>query len=275
MNTPNSQLSRTFFKLMIFGAALLLITNHSCTKDKWPEGGDPEQFTYLTGELAPFSYSDSGKLVGASVELLEAMFEGMELTIDRSVIELTDWNSAYQQTLENPGTVLFSAAKSAGQTELFKWVGPIATQTEIALYLPNTSVSILNVTDLNNYFTGVVGSYSSIDLLMKMGIYRANIIIYNSLDELYQALVVDREIQCISVPESDHLLMLKKPGYSSATFAAPYRIHSDELYYAFNPGIPDETVKAFQDQLSRLKSETGESGITRYKEILRRYNILP
>jgi polar amino acid transport system substrate-binding protein len=251
----------------------MLFSLIQCSKDKYPENGNPEEFKYFTEENPPFNYSENGSMTGASVEILESLFTGLELSIDRSVVESGEWASAYDKVLSTPNTMLFSMVKTMERTPLFKWVGPIAAHTEIIVSLVTSGVQIKEITDLNNYFVGVVDGYSSIDLLMSHGIYRANIIIYNTLSDLYKALVVDHEIQCISTSLSGHNLMVKDLGYSAGDFSTPYTVRTDDLYFAFNIDTADEMIVDFQNQLTKLKTTLSAEGTTEYAKILKKYNL--
>jgi polar amino acid transport system substrate-binding protein len=271
-NLPKSRITPLSFLIppVLLMAAVLLT---QCKKDKWLENGDPEQFTYLTEEYAPFNYTENGTLTGASVDILEKIFEGLELPLTRSAVTSQDWTTAYDATLSNTGTVLFSTVKNSTRTNLFKWAGPIATQSEAILWRPGSGVTIQEITDLNNYFTGVVAGYSSIDLLMEHGVYRTNIVVYNTAEELYTALLSDHEVQCICFTDIGHNRLIQTGAYSKTDFAVPYPFHTDELFFAFNKNIPDETVAAFQEQLANLKTVELADGKTEYEKILSKYYI--
>jgi polar amino acid transport system substrate-binding protein len=251
--------------------ALLLI---QCKKDKLPVNGDPEKFTYFTEEYAPWNYSENGLLQGVSVDLLEGIFTRLGLPLDRSVIEISDWVPAYEATLKEPNHMLFTTAKTPERKDLFKWVGPIAPHTEIVFALAGSGNKINELTDLNNFFTGVVADYPSLDLLMDKGILRANLVIYDNLNELYEALVVNREVQFMATSVANHNLLIQALGYTSQDFGTPYTFYSTELYYAFNIETADAMIADFQNQLNLLKSEKAADGSSEYEKIMNRYTII-
>jgi polar amino acid transport system substrate-binding protein len=250
------------------------LTLTQCNKDKLPVNGDPEEFTYLTEAYPPFNYSENGQMQGVSVDILDGIFKKLNLSIDRTAIDISQWDTAYKTTLKTPKTMLFSMVRSTERESLFKWVGPIAPHSEIVISLAKSGVHLIEITDLNNYFTGVVDGYSSIDLLMNRGVLRANIIVYNNLAELYKALVVNMEVQCISTSQAGHDLIIQALGYDKEDFATPLPIHTDQLYFAFNIETADEMINSFQDQFNQLKTVmTGESS-SEYEKILNRYSII-
>jgi polar amino acid transport system substrate-binding protein len=263
---------RSYSLWVIFLASLLLIAR--CRKDGLPLNDDPERFRYLTETYPPFNYSENGQLNGVSVDILDALFGNLNLSVDRQAIELSDWGSSYEMVLDSPGTMLFSTVKTVERTPLFKWVGPIAPHTDVAITLKSTGYALKEVADLNNYFTGVIDGYSSINTLMKHGVQRTNIVIYNDIEELYKALVVNREVQFISYSEWGHNLVIQALGYPAADFAPNFKIHSDELYYAFNIETTDRVITGFQQKLDELKSQKSTDGSSEYEKILNRYSLI-
>jgi len=245
-----------------------------CKKDNLPVNGDPEKFTYLTEDFAPFNYSENGSANGVSVDILENIFKNLDLSIDRSAITVSNWASAYETTLKQPNTMLFSTVKTPERAGLFKWVGPIAPHSEIVVSLKTSGVQIREITDLNNYFTGVVEGYSSIDVLLAKGVLRPNIIVYSNMTELYKALVENMEVQCISTQLAGHNLIIQALGYTAGDFSLPYTVRTDELFFAFNIETADELITKFQEQLALLKSEKAADGSSEYEKILNRYNLI-
>lgn len=260
--------------LVLFSVLLslpLILTQ--CNKDKLPVNGDPEKFNYLTEDYPPFNYAENGLANGVSVDILDGIFGKLNLSVDRTAIKVANWADSYETVLKTPGTMLFSMVKDAERTPLFKWVGPIAPHTDVVITLKNSGVQIKEVTDLNNYFTGVVDGYSSINTLMDLGVLRPNIVVYSSLAELYKALE-NQEVQCIAYSEAGHGLMIQSLGYTTGDFAALFPIHTSELYYAFNIETADEMIADFQDQLNTMKSDRATDGSSTYEKILNRYNII-
>jgi len=245
-----------------------------CKKDPLPVNGDPEKFTYLTEDYPPFNYLENGIPNGVSVDILEDLFSRLNLSINRSAITVGEWATAYETVLNTPETMLFSAVKTAERDTLFKWVGPIAPHSEVALALASSEIVLKQVSDINNYFIGVVKDYSSIDMLLDQGIYRTNIVIYDSPAELYKALVESMEVQLISYSKAGHALMVQALNYSPASFSLPYTIHTDELYYAFNRETDDAMIADFQSHLDKLKTDKSADGSSVYEKILNQYSVI-
>lgn len=244
-----------------------------CRNDVVPAGADPMKFTYLTEDYPPFNYSENGLANGVSVDILENLFKTGGLSIDRSVIQVQPWAPSYEKVLKTTNTMLFSMVRTPERESLFKWVGPIAPHTEIVISLKTSDVQIKDLADLNDYFTGVVDGYSSLNTLMNGGVMRVNIVIYANLAEMYKALL-NREVQCISTSQAGHNLIIQALGYSPGDFGPSFTVHTDELYYAFNIETTDEIITDFQGHLDALKSEKASDGTSEYEKILTRYSLI-
>jgi ABC-type amino acid transport substrate-binding protein len=258
--------------LPLFLAAMTVMFTQ-CAKDKLPVNGDPEKFSYLTEEYHPFNYSENGAATGASVEILDSLFARLELKINRTAVSVTDWKTAYDKVLSTPNTMLFSMVRTKANESLFKWVGPIASDDEVAVCLASSGNTVTGATDLNNYFTGAVDKYDNVDKLLNHGVLRANVIIYDNDEELYKALTDNREVQFIFTRKPEHKKAILTLGYATSVFAQPFGIHSESLYYAFNIETADEMISRFQEQLTLFKSQTAPDGSSIYSKILSRYNF--
>lgn len=245
-----------------------------CRKDRYPVNGDPNQFTYFSEEYPPFNYLSDGIASGVSVDILEDLFQRLNLSLDRSSVEVSLWAPAYEMVLDTPGTMLFSMVRTDAREELFKWVGPIAPHTDVLISMAGSGNEITEITDLNNYFTGVVEGFSSLDLLLNHGVLRSNIVIYDDMKALYKALRDTREVKYIATGAAAHQLIIESLGYPESDFRAPFIIRTDELYYAFNKETAEEMITDFQNALNLLKMDKAEDGSSIYEKILNRYQVV-
>lgn len=258
---------------LFLSLVILPVIFTQCNKDEFPVNGDPSKFAYLTEEYPPFNYTENGKLTGASVEILDSLLLRLEAGIDHTAVTVSDWETAYQKVLNTPGTMLFSMVKTNENESLFKWIGPVASDNEVAIPLSKSGYTVSVATDLNDYFIGLVDEYNNVEKLMSRGILRTNIIIYDSEDELYKALTGNHEIQFIYTSDARHKRAMTSLGYTAETFGFPFGVHSDYRYYAFNIDTADEMINRFKDQLTLLKSSTTSDGTNTYSKILSRYNL--
>jgi len=116
-------------RLAIVFLGIMLMTFVACKKDDDNRNAELisqiEAFTYLTEHYPPLNYKEEGKLYGVSVDVLDALFEKMNVQLSRDNISLTPWSEAYQQTLAVENRMLFSTARVPERELLFKCVAPL------------------------------------------------------------------------------------------------------------------------------------------------------
>jgi polar amino acid transport system substrate-binding protein len=78
------------------------------------------QLNYLTEEWAPFNYQKGGVPAGISVEILEAVFDTMEVNRTRADVRIVPLSEGFRQAQGNTGTVLFSIVRSPEREPLYK-----------------------------------------------------------------------------------------------------------------------------------------------------------
>ena len=126
-----------------------------------------EKLTILTENLPPLNYVENGKLVGSSVEIVEEILK--RLGSDEP-IQVYPWARAYKMALEEKNVILFGMTYTEDRSNLFKWVGPLATKTDILLARKDTPMSINRLEDAKN--VGRIGTLRDDvrgKLLEKMG----------------------------------------------------------------------------------------------------------
>jgi hypothetical protein len=87
----------------------------ACKKDNDPNTeliNQIRSITYITEHYPPLNYEQEGELHGVSVDILEALFGKMNVNLSRKDIILKNWSDAYQQTLNEEHTMLFSKQTS-------------------------------------------------------------------------------------------------------------------------------------------------------------------
>ena len=80
--------------------------------------------TLLTEENPPFNFTEEGRLVGMSSEIVLEAARRANLPVKTEVLP---WERAYLRAQAERDTCLFSTARLENRERLFVWVGPIAT----------------------------------------------------------------------------------------------------------------------------------------------------
>jgi polar amino acid transport system substrate-binding protein len=230
-------------------------------------------FSFLTENYPPFNYEFEGEIYGVSTDILQGLFVEININSADISLEINEWETVYQQTLNQPNTMLFSVVRIPERENLFKWVGPIAPQKDVIISLSSQQINISDAADLATHTIGVIAGYSNIDQLIDLGVPQAKLIIVNGLDDLYSGLV-NGSYDCIAYSEISHGLVITSMGYNQADFEFVYTIQVSQLYFAFHLSTSDELISFIQNTLDDFKMNKTEDGSSVYEKILNKYQII-
>ncbi|MEA1875818.1 MAG: transporter substrate-binding domain-containing protein [Bacteroidota bacterium] len=234
---------------------------------------EAESLSYLTENFPPYNYGQTGSLNGVAVEVLEILFEELNIDLTPADIVLTNWHNAYERAQNEDGTVLFSMVRNDDRESLFKWVGPIAPHKEIIVARAGSGVKIITDEDLSQYTIGVISGYPSYGLLRDKGVDPGHILEYDSLDELYEALI-NGDIRCISYSEQANQLVLGGMGENPEDYQTAYTVQVDQLYFAFNLSVSSALIDLFQETLDDFKNDKEADGSSTIEKILNNYSVI-
>jgi polar amino acid transport system substrate-binding protein len=269
MNMKFSQTITVFLLMAVF-----VVSACSKNEDDIPDyNREMKAITCLTENYPPFSYEHDGVLYGVSVDILNGLMEKMSINPGDISIEIDEWETMYQRTLNEPNTMLFSTIRIPERENLFKWVGPIAPQKEVIVALASNQIQINNGSDLANYKIGVIQGYSSIQQLFEMGVLPAMLTEVNSLSNLYEVLE-NGTVDCIAFSEVGHGLFAASSGYEPDYFDVVFTLHVAQLYYAFNVNTSDQLIAHIQATFDQFKLDKTTDGSSVYEKILNSYQII-
>lgn len=122
-------------KILLFIVSICFLSSQSLAAEK---------LTILTENLPPLNYVENGTLVGSSVEIVKEIQQRIGST---EPIEVYPWARAYKMALEEENVILFGMTYTEDRSNLFKWVGPLATKRDILLARKDDSFSITSLED--------------------------------------------------------------------------------------------------------------------------------
>ena len=107
-----------FFITVLFPA----VSRHANAADETDVTAD--DLIYLTENFPPHNFEQDGHLMGASIEILQLIWE--QIGSSRSVrdIRLMPWARAIKRLENEPNIVLFGMGYSLERSKKFHWVGP-------------------------------------------------------------------------------------------------------------------------------------------------------
>jgi polar amino acid transport system substrate-binding protein len=225
---------------------------------------------YATESYPPFNFEVDGMPSGISVDLLLAAIASEGEQLPPKDIHMTSWPRAYQQTLRGPKRVLFSTTRTPQRESLFQWAGPIAPIRVVLLARKSSGIRITDAGELRKFNIGVIRDDIGEQLLLARGVPGTNLRRISNADSLARMLARGR-IQLWAYQESVARWFIKQNQLSNADFSVAYVLDEAELYYAFSLDVPVDLVRQLQRGLDRLHQTRGESGESRYSEILAKY----
>lgn len=118
-------------RLIVLGFLSVLLLLNGC-------GGKTASFkesdiVVLTSESVPPNFQgDAQKITKLSTKIVQELFKRMSIS---PVIKVLPWADAYQQTLNENKTVLFSVVQTGARRNQFKWVGPLMIENGTEFYI--------------------------------------------------------------------------------------------------------------------------------------------
>lgn len=123
--------------------------------------------TFLTEENPPFNYTEQGKVVGLSTEIVSELGKRSGIVLE---IKSLPWEKAYVATQADKETCLYSTVRLDNRERLFHWIGPIATNRWVLIGKRDFAGSVQIVEDAKKYRVGVVAKDAKIEFLMSKGV---------------------------------------------------------------------------------------------------------
>jgi polar amino acid transport system substrate-binding protein len=243
-------------------------TNH--TDDRTHE---IEAIGFFTENYPPFNYEEEVGIYGVSVDIFYGLLTKMNVNTNEISLTLTEWETAYQKTLHEANTMLFSMVRIPEREDLFKWVGPIAPQKDVIIAMKSQQIEIANAADLATHTIGVIAGYSNVAQLINLGVPPSMLIEVHSLKSLYEGLVSGM-YDCIAYSEVGHNLVVASMGYDKEDFDIAFTMQVTQLYFAFNINTSDDLIVYFQSTLDNFKMDKTEDGSSVYEKILNKYHVI-
>ena len=136
----------------------------ACTLAAAPAG---HALTLLTEENPPFNYTEEGKVVGLSTEIVSELGRRSGIALE---IKSLPWEKAYVTTQADKETCLYSTVRLDNRERLFFWIGPIATNRWVLISKGDFAGTVNVVEDARRYRVGVVAKDAKIEFLMSKGV---------------------------------------------------------------------------------------------------------
>jgi polar amino acid transport system substrate-binding protein len=123
--------------------------------------------TLVTEENPPFNYTEQGKVVGVSTDVVTELGRRSGVPLQ---IKSMPWEQAYIAAQRDKETCIYSTARLENRERLFFWIGPIATNQWVLIGKSDFAGDVKKVEDARKYRVGVVAKDAKIEFLMSKGV---------------------------------------------------------------------------------------------------------
>ena len=123
--------------------------------------------TLVTEENPPFNYTEQGKVVGLSTEIVTELGKRSGVPLQ---IKSMAWEDAYVAAQRDKETCIYSTARLENRERLFTWIGPIATNQWVLIGKSDFAGPLTKVEDARKYRVGVVAKDAKVEFLMEKGV---------------------------------------------------------------------------------------------------------
>jgi len=231
--------------------------------------GAEQKINMMTEDIPPFNFLKDGVVQGISTDILLLMLEKAGYPADRSAIKILPWARAYQTVQEEPGSMLYSMAKTEEREKLFKWVGPIQEVNIGLVALKSRKIVISKLEDAKKYKIGTIRENATEQFLIKAGFDET------SLDRIANAELNIKKLQAgrvdmlaFNIPTTYYMML--QMGLSLKDYEVVHSLKKVSFNFAFHKDTDDKLIEKLNSILLELKKPDA-AGESPYNRIVKKY----
>jgi polar amino acid transport system substrate-binding protein len=202
----------------------------------------------VTENYPPFNHKKDGKIIGTSVEQVNAM---MSLAGLEYKLEMYPWKRAYQEALNDQLTCVFTTAQTEDRLPLFQWVLPLAINRSVLVSSKKRPIPLTNLDEAKKYRIGVQSGFADISILAHKGFNVEKFTTYVHLKKLLKLLDAAR-LDLVAMAESRYTELLAE-GYLLTQESV---IEEMNMGLACNKKMPTEFVDKMQNALAKVRKKS-------------------
>lgn len=203
----------------------------------------------MSEDYPPYNYPDiSGEPTGISIDIVKKI---ISKTGDKDNITILPWARSYNNIQTKKNQVLFVMTRTTKRENLFKWVGPIASNNWVLFTKKDSLIKINSLNDAKNkQYT--IGTYKddACELFLKENGF-TNLASVTD-DQLNVKKLSKDRIDMWIVGEYQGLIKAKR-SKKNFKFKKVFDVKKTQLYIAFSKDISDDIIKRWQKELDILK----------------------
>lgn len=209
-----------------------------------------DKLKIFTEDSPPGNYLYNGKLTGLSVEVIREILNRLKLPDN---IQVVPWARGYNLTLKQPNVALFSTTRLSQREKLFKWVGPLYTQTWGFYGKKGSSLKINSFDDAKK--VARIGTYhkdAKEQFLKNKGF--SNLVSANkNISNIKR--IIEGKLDLWVSSDFNMPYLARQAGVSPNQLELIHAFRKVDNYIAFSIQKPDELIVSWQQKLDELKSD--------------------
>jgi polar amino acid transport system substrate-binding protein len=206
----------------------------------------------LTEENPPFNFTDNKKVAGQATEVVQEMARRASVPVN---IQVTAWAKAYGTAQTEKDTCIYSTARLANRENIFKWIGPIATNQWSLYAKSGFPGKITSLKDARPYRVGGLTRDAKTEFLKQSGV--TNIVEVDKDGENPPKLTLDRKatgkIDLWVTGASVAKETAKRAGVTDIQMV--FSVKEEPLYLACSPRTSADVIKKLSAALSEMEKD--------------------
>lgn len=229
-------------------------------------------FNIISEEWKPFNFQGEDKILGISVELLDRIFEELNIRQKASEGNIYPWVRAYDTALNSENTILFTTTRTEEREDKFKWLGPIFINKTELFALKNRRIRINHLDELKNYIISTYRYGAPERLLLELGLEKKHLDRLNHQNLALRKLFYGRS-DLVPTSKLSISYFSKLENFNIDLVESVYNIASRGMYYAFSLDINNKVIEEMQIVLDELHKNGFVSSLFAKYGILWAYEI--
>lgn len=209
-----------------------------------------QEFVVMTEEYPPFNYTENGKLTGLASDVVVKLLDRVG---HPNNIQVLPWSRSYHLIQTKDNHVLFSMVRTEQRENLFKWVGPVASDEMVFFAKKGSNISIKSLDDAKK--VKKIGTYkeSALELYLKEKGFTNFESVVN--DELNAKKLNAGRIDLWISNKIPGIQTAKKVVGDASFLEEVLSLQKTQFYIAFSKSTPDSIISKWQGELDKMKND--------------------
>jgi polar amino acid transport system substrate-binding protein len=222
-----------------------------------PGDNAPGKLQIFTEENPPQNYAcGNNELCGSAIDIVNDI---RSRTGCQDAILMENWTNAYNMTLINPNTLIFSTSRTEARENLFEWSGPICRNISSFYVKTNSGISINSFEEARSLSgIGVVSGWYTEQMLVDSGFTNLQ-----SFSTPLEALIklMEGYVEAAVISDISIQYLTASAGYTPDDVSEQLEVATAYLYMAFGKNSKSDYVNAWNTALTQMKQDGAFSTI--------------